>query len=66
MSTYATLPPLLSAKEVAALIGVRPARVRELVAAGEMRSIRLSEGGRHRFDPREVERFLAEGGVPHE
>jgi excisionase family DNA binding protein len=55
---------LLSAKEVAATLGVRPHRVRELVRDGQLRSIRLSEAGNHRFDPRDIERFLAGEEVP--
>jgi hypothetical protein len=43
------------------MLGVRPARVRD----GELRSIRLGAQGYHRFDRRDVERFLA-GDRPHE
>jgi excisionase family DNA binding protein len=50
---------LISAKDVAAILGVGPARVRELVRDGEIRSIRLGEKGSHRFRPEDVERFLA-------
>jgi excisionase family DNA binding protein len=54
----------LKVREVAALLGVRPARVRELVRDGELRSIRLGVHGHHRFDRQDVERFLARIGRP--
>jgi excisionase family DNA binding protein len=57
---------LLSAKEVAAILNTSDKRVRELVRDGQLRSIRLGEEGWHRFDPREIERFLAGEERPHE
>jgi excisionase family DNA binding protein len=57
---------LISAKEVAAILNTSPTRVRTLVRDGHLRSIRLGEEGWHRFDPREVERFLAGEERPHE
>ena len=40
---------LLRAKEVAHILGVDPARVRELVASGDLPSVRLGAQGWHRF-----------------
>ena len=59
MSTVAAPTRLLSVREVASILGVRPARVRELVRDGELRSIRFGRQGYHRFDPRDVERLVA-------
>lgn len=57
--TVATTPaPLLTTREVADVLRCRPQRVRELVAAGALRPVRLSERGYMRFRPKEVERFL--------
>lgn len=64
MTTTTAPGPLLTVRHVAAMLGVRPARVRELVRDGELRSIRLGAHGYHRFDRREVERFLAGGRTP--
>ncbi len=57
-------PRLLRAKEVARIIGVRPRRVRELVQEGKLRSVRLSDAGWYRFDPRDVERLVTGGKDP--
>lgn len=57
MTTLAT-PRLLRAKEVAHMLGVGPWRVRELVAAGELRSVRLGGSGWHRFRVEDVEALM--------
>jgi excisionase family DNA binding protein len=54
-----TAPPrLLRAKEVADILGVDPSRVRELVASGDLPSVRLGEHGWHRFRLEDVERLI--------
>jgi excisionase family DNA binding protein len=50
---------LLCTKEVAAIYGIAPQRVRQLVASGQLRSIRLDGTGWHRFRPEDVERLMA-------
>jgi excisionase family DNA binding protein len=50
---------LLRAKEVAHILGVDPSRVRELVANGDLPSVRLGAQGWHRFRPEDVERLIA-------
>jgi excisionase family DNA binding protein len=56
---------LLRAKEVARMLGVTPWRVRELVANGDLPSVRLGAHGWHRFRLEDVERLIAgEGRVP--
>jgi excisionase family DNA binding protein len=57
--SVATVPRLYRASEVARLLGVTPERVRELVTAGELRSIRLGGQGWHRFRAEDVERLIA-------
>jgi excisionase family DNA binding protein len=65
MSAAPTAPPrLLLIKEVAEILGTKPVYVRQLVREGKLRSVRLSPEGFHRFDPRELERFIVEGGGP--
>jgi excisionase family DNA binding protein len=59
MSATATSSRLLRASEVARALGVSPARVRALVAKGELRSVRLGGGGWHRFRAEDVERLIA-------
>ena len=49
---------LYRVSEVARLLGVSPARVRELVASGELRSVRLGTQGWHRVPADEVERLI--------
>jgi excisionase family DNA binding protein len=49
---------LLRAKEVAAILGVDPKRVRELVADGELASVRLGDNGWHRFRRDDVEALI--------
>jgi excisionase family DNA binding protein len=56
---------LLRAKEVARILGVDPSRVRELVASGDLPSIRLGAQGWHRFRLEDVERLIA-GHKPNE
>jgi excisionase family DNA binding protein len=56
---------LLSAKEVGRILGVTPSRVRELVANGDLPSVRLGAQGWHRFRLEDVERLIAgEGRAP--
>jgi excisionase family DNA binding protein len=63
--TAIALPRLLRAKEVARLLGVTPWRVRELVASGDLPSVRLGEHGWHRFRLEDVERLISgEGKSP--
>jgi excisionase family DNA binding protein len=57
--TVATAPRLYRASEVARLLGVSKERVRELVATGELRSVRFGGTGWHRFRPEDVERLIA-------
>ena len=57
MST-ATEPRLYRASEVARLLGVSIERVRELVATGELQSIRLGGTGWHRFRAEDVESLI--------
>jgi excisionase family DNA binding protein len=58
-ATDTPLLRLLRVKDVAAILGTSDVRVRQLVRDGKLRSVRLSAEGFHRFDPREVERFIA-------
>jgi excisionase family DNA binding protein len=55
----ATKPRLLRASEVAVLLGTSRERVLELIASGELRSIRLGGTGWHRFRAEDVERLIA-------
>lgn len=59
MATALAAPRLLRAKEVARRLDVSPARVRELVASGELPSVRLGAHGWHRFREEDVERLIA-------
>ena len=59
MTSYTAPAALLSAKEVAAILGVHPDRVRQLAASGDLPSIRLGEHGWHRFRAEDVERLIA-------
>lgn len=64
MATIAP-PRLLRAKEVARILGVDPGRVRELVATGDLPSVRLGAQGWHRFRLEDVERLISgEGKSP--
>jgi excisionase family DNA binding protein len=63
MATIAPQPRLLRVKEVANILGVSPHRVRELVANGDLASIRLGSQGWHRFRFDDVERLIA-GDAP--
>jgi excisionase family DNA binding protein len=58
MATAIAAPRLYRAKEVARLLGVSPARVRELVASGQLPSVRLGDQGWHRFRAEDVERLI--------
>lgn len=58
MSTVAPAR-LLSAKEVGRILGVTPTRVRQLVANGDLPSVRLAAQGHHRFRLADVERLIA-------
>jgi excisionase family DNA binding protein len=60
--SVAVEPRLYRASEVARILGVAPGRVRELIARGKIRSLRLgaNEGqGWHRIPAEEVERLIA-------
>ena len=58
-------PRLLRAKEVAQILGVDPKRVRELVASGDLASVRLGPQGWHRFRLEDVEQLISgEGKSP--
>lgn len=57
--TIATEPRLYRASEVARLLGVTSARVRELAASGQLPSVRLGGQGWHRFRAEDVERLIA-------
>ena len=61
MPVAASEPRLYRASEVARILGVSIERVRELVATGELRSIRLGGQGWHRFRAEDVERLIAGG-----
>ena len=50
---------LLRLSEVAEALGVSRGRVRELVADGQLRSVRFGEHGWHRVPVEEVERILS-------
>jgi excisionase family DNA binding protein len=64
MTTIAP-PRLLRANEVARMLGVTPWRVRELVASGDLPSVRFGTRGWHRFRLEDVERLIAgEARVP--
>lgn len=62
--TIATEPRLYRASEVARLLGVSSARVRELAASGQLPSVRLGEQGWHRFRHEDIERLIAGGKSP--
>lgn len=59
MPTATAAPRWLRASEVATLLGVSPARVRDLVAEEKLASVRLGEQGWHRFRAEDVERLIA-------
>jgi excisionase family DNA binding protein len=50
--------PLYRLAEVAEILGVSRERVRELVASGELPSVRLGGSGWHRFRPIDVEQLI--------
>lgn len=50
---------LLRASEVAEIYGLSRDYLRQLVAEGKLRSVRLGDHGWHRFRIEDVERFLA-------
>lgn len=57
--TAATAPRLYRLSDVAELLGVSRERVRELVANGELPSVRFGGTGWHRFRVEDVERLIA-------
>ena len=59
MAVAVAAPRLYRAKEVARILGVSPARMRELVATGQLESVRLDGTGWHRFRPEDVERLIS-------
>lgn len=65
MEAATDLAPLLSAKEVARILGCDPAMVRILVAEGCLKLVRLGPRGWHRFRREDVEALIA-GEKPHE
>ena len=65
METTSTSARLLRAKEVAQILGVDPSTVRELVASGDLPSVRFGAQGWHRFRPADVEALIA-GEKPDE
>jgi excisionase family DNA binding protein len=56
--TTLTAPRLLRASEVARMLGVTTATLRQLVASGELRSVRLGGSGWHRFRVEDVEALM--------
>ena len=58
MTTVDSSRRLLRLSEVAAMLGISLDRARELVASGEIRSVRLGGSGWHRVPIAEVERLL--------
>jgi excisionase family DNA binding protein len=54
----AAAPRLYRLAEVADILGVSKERVRELVASGELPSVRFGGTGWHRFRPEDVERLI--------
>jgi excisionase family DNA binding protein len=52
--------PLLSISDVSKLLAVSVITVRRKVSSGELPCIRLSKGGPLRFDPKDLEKFIAE------
>jgi len=55
----AGMAPLLTIKDLSALLAVSVITVRRLVATGELRCVRLSKGGPLRFDLVDVQKFIA-------
>jgi excisionase family DNA binding protein len=55
--------PAVTAGEAALLLRLAPPTVRRLLAAGELRGVKTSSGGRShwRIAPSELSRFLEEG-----
>jgi len=58
MTTVDSSRRLLRLSEVAAMLGISLDRARELVASGEIRSVRLGGGGWHRVPVEEVDRLI--------
>jgi excisionase family DNA binding protein len=54
-----SLEPLMTSREVAAVLRVTPDRVYELVAAGRLTPLQLVAGGRFRFRVEDVEALIA-------
>lgn len=54
------LPKLLTARELEERIGIRRARLYELVRSGAIPHVRLGES--IRFDPDRIRRWIDEGG----
>jgi excisionase family DNA binding protein len=59
MTVTSTEPRLYRASEAARILRVHPRRIRELVASGQLRSVRLEGTGWHRIPAEEVERLIA-------
>lgn len=60
-ATHATLPRLMTARELSRETGLSLARVYELARDGDMPSVRL--GRAVRFDPGAVREWIAAGGT---
>ncbi len=58
MSTPTPLPPLLSTREAAEVLGVIPVTIRRYVHAGKLRPVRLPRGGPYRFVRQELEELI--------
>ena len=56
-----TFTPLLTTGDVARRLNVSKASVFRIVAAGRLRPTRLTPNGPYRFEPAELERFVAAG-----
>jgi excisionase family DNA binding protein len=58
ISTPEPMTPLLNIAEVARLLAVSTITIRRKVSTGELRCVRLTNGGPMRFDLRDVQRFV--------
>ena len=53
------MTPLIGVSEAARLLGVSKGTVRNIVATGKLPVIRLTKDGPLRFDPADLEKFVA-------
>ena len=56
-----TLPRLLTSREAAALLGVTLWTIRDWVAAGKLRAVRVGRHGRLRFRREDLDRLIGDG-----